>query len=77
MFTQVTNDPPMSPSRNQAAVCRQASRSTKSPSGRIRPVASAIGMKSLGGMKPRVFDSQRSSASTPTICRLSTSISGW
>jgi hypothetical protein len=77
MFTHMTKPSRISPSLSQVAVCAHASRNTKSPSGRISPVASAIGMKSLGGTLPRDFDSQRRSASTPTTRRLSTSISGW
>jgi len=37
---------------------------TRSVSGRIRPLASAIGMNSVGGTRPRVGCCQRSSAST-------------
>ena len=41
------------PASCQALFCRQASCSTQSPIGTIRPVSSAIGMKSIGGTTPR------------------------
>ena len=66
-LTQVTNVSGSRPSRCQRAVCSQASRRTNSPSGTIRPVASAIGMNWPGHDAPRVGECQRSSASTPTI----------
>ena len=53
--------------RCQAAACRQASRSTQAPSGRISPVASARGMNSVGGTRPRAGWFQRHRASTPVI----------
>ena len=36
----------------------------------MSPLRSAIGMKSLGAMVPRVGGDQRISASTPVICSL-------
>jgi hypothetical protein len=76
-LTQVTNWSGSSPSRSHSAVCSQAARSANSPSGRIRPVVSATGMKSPGMTSPRVGDCQRTSASTPTVIELSSEISGW
>ena len=65
-LTQVTN----SSGRSPAAATRPSAAglaSTNSPSGMIRPVASATGMKRSGGTRPRVGECQRRSASTPTI----------
>ena len=53
-----------------------AARITNSPSGRIRPVASAIGMNCAGETWPRVGEFQRRSASTPTISPSLTVTSG-
>ena len=53
------------------AAWRHASCSTARPSGTIRPVSSASGMNSSGGSRPPVGSCQRTSASTPVICRSS------
>ena len=50
-----------------ASAWRQASFSTHSPIGAIRPVSSASGMKRAGGSSPRLGWFQRISASTPKI----------
>ena len=51
--------------RGQALARASAVRSAQRPIGRIRPVASASGMKAAGGSSPRSGWRQRSSASTP------------
>ena len=61
----------------QALAWLQAVRSTHSPIGTINPVSSASGMNSVGEMMPRSGWRQRTSASTPTIWVLGTSICGW
>ena len=61
---RVGQEPSPAPTRPSAGRPRA---STNSPSGMIRPVASATGMKRSGGTRPRVGECQRSSASTPTI----------
>ena len=58
-------------------LCRQASSMTQLPIASIRPKRSAIGMKTLGRIMPRVGCFQRSSASTPVTLPLFTSIFGW
>ncbi|MCY1546934.1 hypothetical protein D9M68_829600 [compost metagenome] len=60
----------------QVAACRQASSSTHWPISFIRPSASAIGMKTLGGIVPTSGWCQRTSASKPTI-ENGGSTSGW
>jgi hypothetical protein len=50
-----------------ALASAQARISAQLPSGTISPVSSALGMKSLGGMVPRVGWSQTTSASQPEI----------
>ena len=54
------------PMPGQALASRQARRSTHSPSSMMRPLFSAIGMNSDGGISPRTGCVQRQSASTPT-----------
>ena len=61
----------------QRCICPQASRSTHSPIGMMRPVSSAQAMNSPGMTRPRVGWFQRSSASKPVIRSLSRSITGW
>jgi hypothetical protein len=53
----------------QATAVRQASSSTHSPSGAIRPVSSATGMKVFGGTAPRWGWGQRNRASHPNSRR--------
>ena len=65
----------------QEAASRQASRNIHSPISTIRPLSSAIGMKSPGDTKPRTGCSQRASASKP-ITSLSATVApdaacGW
>jgi hypothetical protein len=57
--------------------CRLASAITHSLIGRIRPVRSAKGMKSSGGIIPRTGSSQRISASAPVIVPELSSTIGW
>src|SRR5471032_3345841 len=54
----------------QRAASAQERRSTHSPSGRIRPVRSAMGTKVVGGNSPRVGCVQRTSASRPVTSPL-------
>ena len=63
--------------RCHSAACRQASRSTQAPSGRISPLASARGMNSVGGTSPRTGWCQRARASAPTIWPEPRSKVGW
>ncbi|MPN57089.1 hypothetical protein SDC9_204783 [bioreactor metagenome] len=65
------------PLSSQALACWQALRRTRSPSGRMRPVSSAIGMNSAGETIPRSGCSQRTSASTPVILPPTVSTTGW
>ncbi len=65
------------PMSAQTRAWAQAVRSTHSPIGTMRPVSSASGMNSVGEMMPRSGWRQRTSASTPTIWPLGTSIWGW
>ena len=73
-LTDTTSSP--APAFHSAA-WRQASRTTHAPMGTIRPLTSASGMKTSGGIGPRVGCSQRSSASTATTRPESRSTSGW
>ena len=50
---------------------------THAPIGTMRPVSSAIGMKSAGGTMPAPGRFQRTSASTPTTRPVATASSGW
>ena len=61
----------------QARPSEQARRIVQPPSSSIRPDCSAIGTKTDGGSGPNSGRFQRSSASTPTIARLSASKTGW
>ena len=54
-----------------------ASNRTQRPIGTIKPVSSASGMKSSGGMIPFSGSNQRISASTPVIFPVGSSITGW
>jgi hypothetical protein len=65
------------PSACQTAACRVASAITHSLIGRIRPVRSARGMKSSGGIIPRTGSSQRMSASAPVMMPVLSSTTGW
>ena len=56
---------------------RQASRSTHPPMGTIRPVSSAVGMKSTGDTIPRSTCGQRISASKPMMSPVASSTIGW
>ena len=60
-------------SSGQRAASAQAVRITHSPMRRIRLLSSAIGMKTAGDMGPCSGLTQRSSASKPTVTRLSRS----
>lgn len=55
----------------------QASRSTHSPIGTIRPLSSAAAMKRPGSNNSSGPRCQRSKASTPTTRPLASSICGW
>ena len=61
----------------QVAVWAHACSSTCSPSAAIRPVSSAIGMNSSGGIRPRSGCVQRASASVDTGRPVARSITGW
>jgi hypothetical protein len=61
----------------QRAACAQASRITQAPIGTIRPVSSAIGMKSTGETRPRLGWFQRISASNEQMRLCSRSNRGW
>jgi hydrogenase maturation protein HypF len=63
--------------RCHSAACRQASRSTQAPRGRISPLASARGMNSVGATSPRAGWFQRARASAPTIWPDPRSKVGW
>ena len=63
--------------RTHSAAWRQASSTTHAPIGTIRPVCSAIGMKTGGTTMPRSGWYQRISASAPTILPLFMSTCGW
>src|SRR5215218_309519 len=63
--------------RCHSAACRQASPSTQAPRGWISPEASARGMNSVGGTRPRVGCRQRARASAPTIWPEARSKVGW
>ena len=65
------------PSSPQALACAITASTTQSPIGSIRPLSSAAGMKSPGGIIPRSGSFQRSSASTATASPLATSQTGW
>jgi hypothetical protein len=52
-------------SSDHVAASSQALRNTHSPICKMTPLSSAIGMKTSGGMSPRVGCFQRSSASKP------------
>ena len=67
----------LSPSASHATIWRHAASSTHSPSSWIRPLLSATGMKSPGGIIPSSGSFQRSSASTPTVSPPASSTSGW
>ncbi|MNT55454.1 hypothetical protein D3C72_1926870 [compost metagenome] len=62
---------------SQRIASAQASCSVKAPSSWIRPVSSAMGMKSWGRMSPLVGCCQRISASRPTMRTWLTSMIGW
>jgi hypothetical protein len=66
-----------SPACCQARFCATAVLSTHSPIGRIRPLASAIGMNSDGAIMPSCGCVQRSKASQPVTRRVLSSICGW
>ena len=53
---------------DHSASCASAESTTHCVSGPIRPVLSAIGMKSLGGTRPRTGCIHRTSASNATTC---------
>ncbi len=59
------------------AASRQACSSTHRPSGTIRPLDSATGMKESGPSSPRSGCCQRTSASTATGRPVATSTTGW
>ena len=61
----------------QAAVWRQASRSTQRPIGRIEPCSSAISMNWPGAIRPFSGWRHRTSASTPARRPLWSSMIGW
>jgi hypothetical protein len=64
-------------SSGQVCAWRQASLSTHSPIGTIRPVSSAMAMNSLGPSRPRSGWFQRISASNAEKRLLARSNSGW
>ena len=63
--------------RSSGTAARSAAFSTQSVSGLIRPVCSASGMNSSGGISPSSGCCQRTSASTPTTVPVRASILGW
>jgi hypothetical protein len=75
-LTDTHTSSPARPSAVQAASARSALRVTYSPREPIRPVFSAIEMKSAGSSGAR-SDGQRASASRPAIRPLSRSTIGW
>jgi hypothetical protein len=64
-------------SARQRLSCLQASCRTQRPIGWISPVSSATGTNSLGMTSVPSGRRQRSSASTPTIWPLCSSMMGW
>ena len=65
------------PWSRQTRAWRQASSMTQAPSESIRPLRSAMGMKTLGLIMPRCGWCQRSSASAAVTCALGAWIFGW
>ena len=61
----------------EALIWGQAVCTTHSPMGIIRPVSSASGMKSSGGIKPSLGCRQRNNVSMPRIRPVCMSTSGW
>ena len=65
------------PSHSRRRSCSQALSRPHSPRGMTSPVSSAIGMKSIGPVKPLLGCCHRTNASNPTTTPRSRSISGW
>ena len=65
------------PADRQRTACRHTSRSTQEPSGRIRPVLSAVGTKLSAANMPPSRRGQRTKASRPTRQPSVKEICGW